>query len=350
LSWSRDAVTHLVAALDLIRRPPHHPGMDRRRFLLTSLAGALTAPLAAGAQQAGRKMPRIGVLQPGVRPPAWVEGFRQGLRELGYVEGQNIAVEDRVAEGSADQRAVIDEFVRLKVDVIVTWGTGAVLAAKRERAIPIVGIVGNPVQIGLVTSLARPGGNFTGLAIQSDERALKTLQLLKEALPAVSRVGVLWNPDTGTWASTLKSLQEAAPTFGVKLELLAVRQAGELEPAFARATASGAGAVLVLDDGLFIAQFKRITDLEARHRLPVIHGSSALIVQGGLMSYGTVFPDMLRQAAAYVDKILKGAKPADLPVEQPTKYELIINLKTAKALRLTIPSSLLARADQVIDQ
>jgi putative tryptophan/tyrosine transport system substrate-binding protein len=227
--------------------------------------------------------------------------------------------------------------------------TGAIQAAKHERTIPIVGVVSNPVQIGLVTSLARPGGNFTGIAIRADERALKTLQLLKEALPAVSRVGVLWNPDTGTWGDTLKSLEAAAPALGIKLELLGVREASELDAAFARATASGAGAALLLDDGLFVGQFKRILDLEARHRLPGIHGNSALIVEGGLMSYGTVFPDLLRRAAVYVDKILKGAKPANLPVEQPTKYELIINLKTAKALGLTIPPSLLLRADQVIE-
>jgi putative ABC transport system substrate-binding protein len=231
----------------------------------------------------------------------------------------------------------------------VLGGTGAIQAAKHERAIPIVGVVSNPVQIGLVSSLARPGGNFTGIAIQADERALKTLQLLKEALPAASRVGVLWNPDTGTWGDTLKSLEAAAPALGVKLESLEVHQASELDSAFASAAASGAGAVLVLDDGLFTAHFKRIVDLEARHRLPVFHGNSALAMQGGLMSLGTVFPDLLRRAAAHVDKILKGAKPADLPIEQPTKYELIINLKTAKALGLTIPPALLARADHVIE-
>jgi putative tryptophan/tyrosine transport system substrate-binding protein len=325
-----------------------HRIVDRRAFIFSGIA-ALVSTLAVEAQQPAKKMPLIGLLQPGVRPPAWVGAFRQGLRELGYIEGQNILVEHRIADKPADQRAVVDEFIRLKVDVIMTWGTGAIQAARHERAIPIVGVVGNPVQSGLASTLAKPGGNFTGLSIQADERPVKTLQLLREALPTISRVAVLWNPDTGTWGKTLTALQEAAATFAVKLELLAARAANELDTAFARATASGAGAMLVLDDGLFTAQFKRIVELEARHRLPVIHGNNALIREGGLISHGAVFPDLLRRAAVYVDKILKGAKPGDLPIEQPIKYDLIINLKTAKALNLTIPQPFLLRADQVIE-
>jgi putative ABC transport system substrate-binding protein len=297
--------------------------MDRRRFLLTSLAGALVAPLAAGAQ-AGRKTPRIGVLQPGVQPPTWVEEFRQGLRELGYVEGQSIAVEHRVAECSAEQRHVIAEFTRLRVDVIVTWGMPAALAAKHEtRGIPIVGIGPDPAEIGLTTSLVRLGVNFTELSVPCDERGFKTLRMLKKALPTISHVSLLRNPKNPAPEQTFTWFQESVPILGLTL--------------------------LILEDGLLGGLLERIVDLRARHRLPVTHGSSALIVRGGLMSFGVVFPDILHEAAVYVDRILKGTMSADLSVELPTKYELIINMETARALGFTIPPSLLARADQVIE-
>ena len=325
--------------------------MDRRRFLLTSVAGALAAPRAVGAQQAGR-MWRIGVLQVGADTPvvSYTEAVRQGLRDHGYVEGKNIVIEHRLANAPTENPALVAELLGRKIDILVTWTTPALVAAKKAtRTLPIVGISGDPVQTGLVESLARPGGNLTGLAILTDELELKNLQLLKEIAPKVTRVAVLWNPGNPVWAHALKRLNEAAPTFGVKLQPLAVRDSRDLEAAFATAIRAKADALLVLREGTFSPLRHDIVNFAAAHRLPAAYGGPYFIEVGGLLVYGANFLDMLHRAGGYVDKILKGAKPADLPIEQPTKFELVINLKTAKALGLAIPPSLLARADQVIE-
>jgi putative tryptophan/tyrosine transport system substrate-binding protein len=323
--------------------------VDRRRFLLTALAGALAAPLAAEAQQAG-KVYRIGFLHPPQADDSNCEAFRQGLRDHGYIAGQNIVIEDRISAAPKDLSALLADLVERKVDVIFTWSTPALVAAKNAtRTIPIVGISGDPVQMGLVTSLAKPGGNLTGLAILTDELELKKLQLLKETAPRVTRVAVLSNPNNPVWPPALKRLQEAAPTLGVKLQLLEARDSGDLEAAFAAATKEKAGALQVVADQAPLADSQRIVDFAAMRRLPSMYSATRYVREGGLMSYAVPFNDMIRRAAAFVDKILKGAKPGDLPIEQPIKFELIINLKTAKALGLTIPPSLLARADQVID-
>jgi len=246
--------------------------------------------------------------------------------------------------------ALLADLVGRKVDVIVTWTTPALVAAKKATStIPIVGISGDPVQTGLVASLARPGGNLTGLAILTDELELKNLQLLKEVVPEVTRVAVLWNPDNPVWATTLRRLQESAPVLGVKLQALAVRDLGDLQAAFAAATREKAGALLVVRDAIFAVHRQHIVNFVASHRLATIYGGKPFIEIGGLIVYAANFLDMLRRAGGYVDKILKGAKPGDLPIEQATKFELVINLKTAKALGLTIPPSLLLRADQIIE-
>ena len=325
--------------------------MDRRRFLLTSLAGAFAAPLAAGAQQAGRVW-RIGVLQVGSNTPAidYMEAVRQGLRDHGYVEGQNIVIEHRLSQAPKENPVLVADLLRRKVDILVTWTTPALVAAKKATStIPIVGISGDPVQTGLVESLSRPGGNLTGLAILTDELELKNLQLLKEIVPGATRVAVLWNPDNPVWLHALKRLQEAAPALGVKLQPLAVSHSRDLETAFAAAIREKAGALLVLREIIFNPFRHDIVNFAAAHRLPAAYGGPTFIEVGGLLVYGANFLDMIRRAGGYVDRILKGAKPADLPLEQATKFELVINLKTAKALSLTIPPSLLARADQVIE-
>ena len=237
-----------------------------------------------------------------------------------------------------------------RLDVLITWSTPAVLAATAAtKTVPIVGMTGDPVRTGLVASLVRPGGNLTGIAILTDALELKNLQLLKEAVPAATRVAVLWNPDNRVWDHAISRLQEMAPVLGVKVQPLAVRDAGELKRAFDAAVRERADALLVVRDTILQTLGRQITDFSARHRLPAIYGGLLFVEAGALISYGANIQDMLRRFGGYVDKILKGAKPADLPIEQPTKFELVINLKTAKALGLTIPPSLLQRADQVIE-
>ena len=325
--------------------------MDRRRFLLTSVAGALAGPLAAEAQPAG-KVYRLGFLQPqaNTRDVNFREVFSQGLRDHGYIEGQNLVIEHRMSKESTENPALLADLLGRKIDILVTWTTPALMAAKQATStIPIVGISGDPVQMGLIASIARPGGNLTGLAILSDELELKNLQLLKEAAPRISRVAIFSNPDNPVWTNVLKRLQEVAPALGVKLQPLAVRDLGDLEAAFAAAIREKAGALLVFREQIFVVHRQQIVKFVGMNRLPAAYGSSSFIEVGGLLVYGVNVPDMLRRAGGYVDKILKGAKPADLPIEQPTKFELIINLKTAKALGLTIPPSLLQRADQVIE-
>jgi putative ABC transport system substrate-binding protein len=329
--------------------------MDRRRFLLISLAAVLAAPLAGEAQQAANT-PRIGFLSASSfsepRIQRYFQAFRQGLRELGYVEGRNIAIESRWAEGNYDRLpGLAAELVRLKVDVLVTYGAPAGQAAKRAtKTIPIVvAVINDLVASGFVASLARPGGNITGLSMMAPELVGKQLQILKEVVPRVSRVALLTNPATGASAVQVQHAQESARALGVRLQPLEASRPIEIENAFEAMTTERAGAVIVLQDSMLLDHRTQIADLAARRRLPTVSVLIDHAEAGGLIAYGPSVSDMFRRAATYADKILKGAKPADLPVEQPTKFELVINLKTAKALGLTIPPSLLARADQVID-
>jgi putative ABC transport system substrate-binding protein len=328
--------------------------MDRRAFLADA-AALLVAPLAAEAQQVG-KVYRIGYLHAGGRVPftTMMDAFKDALRELGYVEGKNLIIDYRFAEGRYDRLPdLAAELVRLKVDIIVTNPTPATVAAKNAtETIPIIMISGSvdPVGLGLVASLARPGGNVTGLSYgASPEIFSKGLELLKETVPKVHRVAILSNPGSPIQPLIIRELIVAGRSLGVQLQLLEVRDPKEFDGAFAAMVKEHAGALLVVGDALFNLHGARLADLAARSRLPAAYGTRDLVQAGGLMSYGPSIRDLHRRGAVYVDKILRGAKPADLPVEQPTKFELVINLKTAKTLGLTIPPSLLARADQVIE-
>jgi len=327
--------------------------MDRRAFIGTLASGLLAAPDATRAQPAG-KVPRIGVLL-GASPESShpIEGFRQGLRDLGYVDGQNIAIEYRWAEGRLDRAPELAaELIRLKVDLIFAPGTAVAQAAKEAGpTIPIViATAGNPVGDGLIASFARPGGNVTGLTMSpGPEIGGKYLELLKEAAPGVRRVAVLWNPLTAAHTVMLKETGAAARTLRLELHPVPARRPGEIDGAFAAISRVRANGLIVLPDPMFEALRGRIADLATKGRLPAMYGLEDHTEAGGLMSYAPSLPDLLRRAAGYVDSILKGAKPADLPVELPTKFELVINLKTAKALGLTVPRSLLLRADQVIE-
>jgi putative ABC transport system substrate-binding protein len=324
----------------------------RRRFLGTLAGGLLAAPLAAEAQPAG-KVTRIGVLEPTsmASNAANLDAFRQGLRELGYVEGQNFVVEYRSADGRSERFPdLAAELVRLKVDVILTRGTPAVLAAKNAtRTIPVVmAASGDPVLSGVVASLARLGGNVTGLSAIVGEISGKRLELLREVIPGVSRIVGLFNMSNPIDALQWKETEIAASSLRVQLQLLDVRKPGDYGRAFDAATKQRAGALVVGLDALTWANRRSIVDLAAKNRLPAIYGAREFVDAGGLIGYGVSYPHLYHRAASFVDKILKGAKPADLPVEQPTKFELVINLKTAKTLGLTIPQLLLQRADEVI--
>jgi len=325
--------------------------MDRRTFLESMGAVLLVAPLAAQAQQAG-KVPRIGFLFYGAPGPSpELEAFRQGLRDLGYIEGQNISLEYRFANGRVGRLPELAaELVRLELDVVVTPGTPASLAAKKATStIPIVFAgVADAVGTGLVASLARPGGNVTGLTSISAALGGKRLELLKVVAPKASRVAVLYNPADPSNVLVLKELQESSRALGLTLHPLAVRGPGEFEGAFAAMTREHAQALFVAAGVLTTEHRKPLVGLTAKSRIPAMWGERQFVEAGGLMSYAVNFYDEIRRAATYVNKILKGAKPADLPVEQPTTFELVINLKTAKALGLTIPPSLLGRADEVI--
>jgi putative ABC transport system substrate-binding protein len=323
--------------------------IDRRAFLGT--AALLAAPRAAGAQLPG-KVHRIGILQPLPNTPTanYTETVRQGLRDHGYIEGQNIAIEHRTASSPKEHAPLLSDLISRRLDVLVTWSTPAVAAAIAvTKTIPIVAITGDPVRTGLVASLAKPGGNLTGIAILTDELELKNLQLLKEAVPAATRVAVLWNPDNSVWMHAISRLKEMAPVMGMRLQPVGVRDVGGLKEAFDAVLRERADALLVVRDTVLQTGRRQITEFAARNHLPAIYGGLLFVDAGALISYGANIHDMLRRTAGYVDKILKGAKPGDLPVEQPTKFELVINLKTAKALGLTIPPSLLQRADQVLD-
>ena len=329
--------------------------MDRRTFLGALAGGLLAAPLSAEAQQAPR-VARIGWLGANPAPGRHMrEAFLQGLRDLGYVEGRNVVVEYRFAEGKLERYpALAAELVALKVDVIVAPITLAALAAKRAtKTIPIVfAAVGDPITDGLVTSLARPGGNVTGLSVLSPELVGKWLEQLKQAVPGVSRVAVLWQPGAAsarTEQDMLKEGEVTARALGVRPQFVEARGPADLDRAFSDMTKARAGALTVLPGNMFFSERRRLVSLAAKNRLPAVYPSREYVDAGGFMSYAPNGADLFRRAATYVDKILKGAMPGDLPVEQPTKFELVINLKTAKALGLIIPPSVLQRADQIIE-
>jgi putative ABC transport system substrate-binding protein len=350
-----DRRAFLAGAVGVLPSGRGDPVVDRRVFLGAATFGFLARPLVADAQPAG-KMFRIGILgaypptEPASRPI--FEAFLEGLRDLGYVEGKNIVIEGRYSEGKADRLpGLAAELVRLEVDVIVTGsGTPGPVAARRATStIPIVmTIAGDPVGSGLVASLARPGGNVTGLSIVVPDLLGKQLQLLKEAVPTVSRVAVLSNPTNPAVAVSLGAAEAAALSLHVQLQVLRARAVSELDGAMSAATREGAGALIVIGDSVFFGQRARIAKLAAQSHLPSMFLEREHAQAGGLMAYGPSFRDNYRRAATYVDRILRGAKPADLPVEQPRKFELLINLRTAKALGLTIPPAVLARADEVI--
>ena len=315
------------------------------------LGGTLLFALCASAQvQQAPKIPRIGVLRTGSPPDPLINAFRQGLREIGYTEGKSILVEYRWAEGKNESLAELAaDLVRLKVEVIIAAGPGPILAAKQATGtIPIImPVVINPVGSGLVKSLARPGGNLTGFASQTDELAGKWMELLKEILPRISRVATLVDSPNDIGQS--KAAEEAARSWKINLQVLKVDGPADFETAFAAARKNRVDALIQLPSAFLYAHRKRLTELAVKHRLPTIHNQSDWVVgAGGLMSYAPNLPDMFRRSALYVDKILKGSKPDELPVQQPTKFELVINLKTAKQIGLTIPPHVLARADKVI--
>jgi putative ABC transport system substrate-binding protein len=329
--------------------------MDRRAFLVALAASVRAAPLVAGAQPAG-KLPRIGVLvpaEPASPKEPNVGAFRQALGDLGYNDGRNIVVEYRYAHGNTDLfPELAGEFVRSNVAVMVVASAAPAVAAKKAtKSIPIVFIgVGDPVEIGLVTSLSHPGGNVTGLSMRLGDGFMgKLVELLKEAAPTISRVAYLRTPQVPANEQRIGEMQRATKGLGLKLVILEVRDLHELEPALRTLTQPPGGSFVVIGQPLLFPHRSGITELAARFKIPAIYSFRVFAEAGGLMSYGPDLPDLWRRAAHYTDRILKGAKPAEMPVEEPVKFELIVNVKTAKALGLTIPQSLLLRADQVIE-
>jgi putative ABC transport system substrate-binding protein len=326
--------------------------MSKKVVCLAICAVLLVLSFLAEAQQP-KKVPRIGFLssRSADAEKSRLAAFQQGLRGLGYEEGKNILIEQRYAEGNFDRLPELAaELVRLNVDVLVTTGTPAAHAAKdATKTIPIViGNAGDPVGTGLVASLARPGGNITGLSVMAPELSANRLELLKEIVPRLSRVAVILNPANPVNPPQLKETQAASPASGVTVVSFEVRGPEDIDGAFSTIRKERAGALIVFADPVLNTHQTRITELAAKTRLPAVYSERGYVDAGGLMSYGTNFDDLYRHAAIYVDKILKGAKPADLPVEQPTKFELVINLKAAKQIGLTIPQSVLYRADKVI--
>ena len=321
---------------------------------VTALLVALVLALAEGFAEAQqpKKVPRIGFLSPSSASSmsARVGAFRQRLRELDYVEGKKIIIDYRYYEGKLDRLpGFVAELVDLKADVLVTLGWPPTVAAKNAtRTIPIVMIAGDPIGMGLVDGLARPGANITGISTLTHGLSGKRLELLKETVPKLSRVAVLWNPDGPGSTHGWKESQLAARELGLQLHSMEVRSASAFEGAFEEATRARSGAVVQTGNPLFGANLKRIIDLTIKHRLPTIYQQSEFVEVGGLMSYGPDVADMLHRAATFVDKILRGAKPSELPVERPTKFELVINLKTAKQIGVTIPPDVLMWADEVI--
>jgi putative tryptophan/tyrosine transport system substrate-binding protein len=319
-----------------------------KKAIIALLIGLALASLAEAQQP--KKIPRVGFLG-GASGEANLRDLRQGLRELGYVEGKNIIIEYRVSKGEFDRfHALAAELVRLKVDVIVTQGTPAAAAAKNATStIPIIMSGGtDPVATGLVQSLARPGGNITGVTIMNEELAGKRLELLKETSPKVSRLGVLWNSTNPGTAVVFKQTQAAAQELSLSLQSLEVKTVNDLQGAFDAATRRGVNGLVLLAAAPIASHLKLVADLAVKNRLPSTYDRSEFVDAGGLMSYGPNVPNIFRRAATYVDKVLKGANPDDLPVERPTKFEFVINLKTAKQIGLTIPQSVLFRADRVI--
>jgi len=322
----------------------------RRRDFITLLGGAAAAwPLVTHAQQPA-KLPTIGCLASGTPEiqGRWWAAFVEQLRVLGWIEGRNVAIEHRWAEGRSERfTEIAAEFVRLNVEIIITDGSTAIAAAK--RATPIIPIVfaaaGDPVATGLVVSLARPGGNVTGMSLMSSELGAKRLELLREVLPQLSRVAVLWNLENPYSVLT----QSAGLTMGIEVRSLEVRGPDDFDTAFEAARGLHPDALITVEDPLTLVHRAPIAEFAAREQLPSIHGTREFVAAGGLISYGASLLDQFRRAASYVDKILRGAKPADLPIQQPTKFEMVINLKTAKALGLKVPPTLLARADEVIE-
>jgi putative ABC transport system substrate-binding protein len=327
--------------------------MDRRAFLGTLTGGLLAAPLAGEAQQA-TKIPRVGVFVPGSPSGDQFQQLRQafvkGLRDLGWIEGQTVVIEMRWGEGRIDEfPRIASELVALPVDLIVTWGPQVIRAAQQATAtVPIVmAVVHEPVAFGFVKSLARPGGNITGLSFQDSELGTKRLELLKTIVPRMRRVALLWDPGGGGEIG-VRAMKASAQKLGLATQVLEVRRQEDFGPAFASARNQGDAVIQIASP--FLATYRsRLIELAAAQRLPMTCETKLFVTEGCLMAYGPDFSEMSHRAAAYVDKILKGAKPADLPVQQPTKFELVINLKTAKALGLTIPQSLLQRADQLIE-
>jgi ABC-type uncharacterized transport system substrate-binding protein len=324
----------------------------KRRAFITLLGGAAAWPFAARAQQAG-KLPTIGYM--GANTPSAesqrIAAFVQRLREFGWIEGRTMAIEVRWAEGRAERFAEIAaEFVRLKVDVVVTAGTVAVVTAKQATSvIPIVfAVAGDPLGTGLVASLARPGGNVTGLSLQATDLAGKRLELLREVVPGLGRVAILANAGSPIGVLEMREAQATGRTLGLEVATVEIRRAQDIAPAFDTLKGS-ADALYVVADPLVTTNRIRINTLALGARLPTMHGQGDNVEAGGLMSYGANFPDLHRRAADYVDKILRGAKPGDIPVEQPTKFDFVINLTTAKVLGLAVPPTLLARVDEVIE-
>ncbi len=329
-------------------------GQTGRRYFLIATGAFLASPLTAEAQQAAR-IARIGYLTPNLAASSHLrEAFRQGLSDLGYVEGRNVVFEYRDGDGKLERLPnLAAELVALKVDVIMAPNTVGVLAARQAtKTIPIVfAVAADPVASGLVTSLARPGDNVTGLSILAPELVGKCLELLTQAVPGVSRVAALWQPGglgERTEKDMLKGAEVAARTLGVQLQFVEARGPEDFARAFSDMTSARVGALTVLPNNMFNNERRRLVDLAAKYRLPTVFPYREGADAGGLMAYGANLADLLRRAATYVDRILKGTKPGDLPVEQPTKFELIINLKTAKDLGLTIPQSVLVRADDLI--
>jgi putative ABC transport system substrate-binding protein len=324
----------------------------KRKITILALCAMLFALCGSAEAQQPKKVPRTGILaaQSSSVASSRVEAFRKGLIELGYTEGKNIAIEYRYADGRLERLPdLAAEVIRLKVDAILALGTPAALAAKQvTTTIPIVMTGGDPVRAGIVASLARPGGNVTGLSDSTVDVSTKRLELLKEVVPKLSRVAILWNPLNPTNPLQLKDTQAAAPALGMTVYAVEVKGVDDFDRAFAAIKKDGAGALLVPGDPMFGTEGERIVDFAVKNRLPVMHAGLGIVERGGLMAYSTSLPDLARRAATYVDKILKGAKPADLPVEAAMKFELIINLKTAKQIGLTIPPNVLARADKVI--
>ena len=325
---------------------------NRRKCLVALVAGALAVPLGSFAQPA--KGPRIGLLLSGSQTSdaQRADAFRSGLRDLGYVEGENIAIELRYAQGKAAALSPLAaELVGSNISIVVVAGsTAADAVRKASSAIPIVlAFSSDPVAARLVASLARPGGNITGLSLQAPELGGKQLEMLKEILPRLSRVAVIGYSEGPTYSARMKEIETAARTLRLQVQAVELRGRDDLDNAFLAISKGGAGAILGLQNPAFIALQERIAEFAARSRLPAMHIDSEFADAGGLLTYGPHYADLFRRAATYVDKILKGTKPGDIPVEQPTRFELVINMKTAKTLGITIPQSVLVRADRVIE-